>query len=71
MVERIYKFDTVTETGGCIPYNVARLYTASGECIRIAFDEEGIKLYIPAECKDNGDIIFLKTMPEVLGIREG
>ena len=69
MVEHTYKFDSVYEQPEeYAPYLIGRLLTSKGEIIRIFFDKEGLKLYIPEECKSNGDIMFLKTMPEVMGL---
>ena len=70
MVEHTYKFDSAYEQPEeYIPYYIGRLLTASGGIIRINFDKDGIKLLIPASCKDNGDITWLKDdFPEMMGL---
>ena len=67
--EHSYKFDSIYETDGYAPYHVARIYTGNNVVVRMVFTTDGIKLFIPSSCKNNGDIIWLEeNIPGAIGL---
>lgn len=54
-----FTFITDFDTKKVVVEPIGRMYTAHGHCVRIVFTPEGLKMSLPKEAVDDGDVILL------------
>ena len=57
--KNIFEFDSEFDTGNVIAEQIAHLYLASGNRVRLLFDPDGLKIIILKSSLDNGDIVIV------------
>lgn len=66
MSENVFKFKLDYKKSTVIPEHLGRLELASGHIVRIIFDANGMKLIVPKDCIEKGDIILV-DLPKGIG----